>query len=284
MEQIIIAMSGRKQAGKNTIAKFIKECYAERMMRSVNLQDEYHSENVLNPFLRNVFECSFADSLKDFCVSVLGLSVESCYGSDEEKNAPTEYSWDDCSPFLAWKFGTRKVIDQKTDKLYRQFMDKRDTEFLRQMFYDKGGREFAQLELNVDLKCMGHRTGVMSGRDIMQVFGTDLIRETFGNVWAKATIRLIKKAGKPLSIITDNRFPNEIKAVLEEPKGYIIRLTRSPFGLEDIHPSEAALDDFDWSERSCFTLDNAKMTIEEQNEAVRPILHEIFEIDIRSCL
>ena len=71
---------------------------------------------------------------------------------------------------------------------------------------------------------------------------------------------------------------------MEEPKGYVIRLTRSPFGLDDIHPSEAALDDFDWNEERCFTLNNADMTLEEQKEAVGPILNEILGFGtIRSC-
>ena len=109
----------------------------------------------------------------------------------------------------------------------------------------------------------------------MQLIGTELIRETFGNVWAKATIRRIKKSGKPLSLITDNRFPNEIEAVLDEPNGYVIRLTRSPFGIDDRHPSESSLDDYDWNRDRCFVLDNAKMSIEEQNEAIVPILKDI---------
>jgi len=112
----------------------------------------------------------------------------------------------------------------------------------------------------------------MTGREVMQIFGTECVREIFGNVWADATLRSIKKNGRYLSIITDNRFPNEIEAVLSEPNGYIIRLTRSPFGAEDFHSSESSLDNFNWQRNKCYVLDNSKMTIAQQNEAVLPIL------------
>ena len=209
-------------------------------------------------------ECSFADNLKDFLIDTLGLRREQCYGNDDDKNSPTEYSWDNTSPFLAWKFGTRELKPYRSEESYPPLRSDLSTEDLRHCYYGRGYQK------------LGRRTGPMTGRDIMQIFGTDLIRETFGNVWAKATIRRIKKAGKPLSVITDNRFPNEIEAVLAEPRGYIIRLTRSPFGNHGIHPSEAALDNFNWTREKCFVLDNAQMTLDEQNEAVISILKQIF--------
>ena len=57
MHNIIIAISGRKGAGKNTLGSFIKKLYC----------DEYKCN------LDSVFECSFADTLKEFCINVLGL-------------------------------------------------------------------------------------------------------------------------------------------------------------------------------------------------------------------
>lgn len=259
-EQIIIAMSGRKCAGKNTIGDFICKWYA-------NLEAPVFPAQALAD---RTLQCSFADNLKDFLIDTLGLRREQCYGTDNEKNSPTEYLWENASPFLAWKFGSREIhrYGRESTEVKHYSDSHLGSEELRRIYYSSNGGTGPA----------GYRRGPMSGRDIMQIFGTDLIRETFGNVWAKATIRRIKKAGKPFSVITDNRFPNEIDAVLDEPRGYIIRLTRSPFGNKDIHPSEAALDKFDWNQERCFVLDNSQMTLEQQNEAVLPILHQILGV------
>jgi hypothetical protein len=280
MDQIIIAMSGRKQAGKNTLGQFIKQYYAEQQasFQLSNLTQgrdagyislEQHQEKA-DELL--TFECSFADALKDFCIDVLGLPYEACYGTEEEKNAPTQYEWDDVPRFIAWKFAddlARKLVAQgKTqDELMDEFYNMR----LSQVAVAKG----MELPNKLQRSYPCYMDGPMTGRDIMQVFGTDLVRQTFGNVWAKATIRRIKKIGKPFSVITDNRFPDEVETVLTESKGFVIRLTRSPFGLNDVHSSESALDDFDWNRERCFILNNAEMTIEEQNEAIKPVLSEI---------
>lgn len=245
---IIIAISGRKLAGKNTIAKFIDKYCQEKF-------------NCL-PAL----ECSFADALKEFCIDVLGLKYEQCYGTNEEKNTPTEYSWENVEPYLRWKFGSRQFL--LYDKaIYDESIQNAES------YYAAVSDYYADLQ-PVDLKF-----GYMSGRDVMQIFGTDLIRETFGNVWASATIRKIKKHNKFLSLITDNRFPNEVEKVLAEPQGHIIRLTRSPYGTSDLHPSESSLDGFNWNRDRCFVVDNANLTINDQNELVKPIIDSIFYND-----
>ena len=94
--QIIIALSGRKNSGKNTIANFIKQYYATNKAarefpdprdtwRIAERSEEIEREDVL--------ECSFADNLKEFCIDTLGLSYKQCYGTDDEKNSPTQYNW-----------------------------------------------------------------------------------------------------------------------------------------------------------------------------------------------
>lgn len=236
-EKIIIALSGRKGAGKNTIANAIREFFSDYP----------------------VGEFSFADTLKDFCIETLGLRHEQCYGSDEEKNSPTQYLWENVKDdFLRWKFADCKwakigVVENACLHLERKgFWN----------FYRDGHAPLL-------------KNGAMTGREIMQLFGTELVRETFGNVWADATIRRINKSKYEVAIITDNRFPNEIESVLSQSYGFIIRLTRSPYGLEDQHPSEKSLDGYNWKKDRCFVIDNAKMSIDEQNVAIKPILEDI---------
>lgn len=219
-EPIIIALSGKKGGGKNTLSSFIAGYYKYQM--------GFAYQNA------PCQELAFADGIKDFCIDILGLKLSQCYGSDDDKNALTQYKWDDTP---------KGLVLVKT------------------------------CAIGYGSTC---HTGYMTGREVMQVFGTECVRAWFGNVWAEATIRKIQKLSLGLAIITDNRFLNEVEIILGQPNGYIIRLTRSPFTGSDLHSSETDLDCFDWNRPNCFVLDNAQMTKNEQNEAVISILQKIF--------
>lgn len=72
----ILAFSGRKQSGKSTSAEYVeslyKECYPQASCKIYN----------------------FADPLKkDICMNILGMTYNQCYGSDIEKNTPTDLFW-----------------------------------------------------------------------------------------------------------------------------------------------------------------------------------------------
>lgn len=238
-KQIIIALSGRKNAGKNTAALGIKNYFDN--------DDEF-------------FECSFADDLKEFCINVLGLRREQCYGSEEEKNSPTKYMWENVPEYLQWIFSDNEGPRRMVREGY-------DINHIISKFYICGGWREGEKA----------KTGPITGREIMQLFGTNLIRNTFGNVWAEATVRRIKRNGKLLSLISDLRFFNEIEVMLKEPHGYIIRLTRSPFGTKDVHPSESELDGYYWNRDRCIVFDNSKMSVEEQNIAIQPVIEKIIK-------
>jgi hypothetical protein len=58
------------------------------------------------------------------------------------------------------------------------------------------------------------KTGYMTGREIMQVFGTELIRESFSDtVWLDAARRAANESGVDFFILTDLRFENEAQAI-----------------------------------------------------------------------
>jgi hypothetical protein len=196
---------------------------------------------------------------------VLGLTYKQCYGTDEEKNTLTKYRWEDVDVFYRWKFGDRGFVIQHTGDIFK--VSEHGLLNLR----DKFNYYYYQMNCTP----LNLKSGNMTAREVMQIFGTDLIRETFGNIWAEATIRTIKSEGRKLSLITDNRFRNETNTVLQEPCGYVIRLTRNPYGNKDVHQSELDLDKFDWDRTRCFLLDNAKLSKEEQIEKIIPTLEEI---------
>ena len=206
-DPVIIAISGRKNAGKNTMATFIDE-YCNDKNSDVQLN---HRGALM------VREFSFADDLKGFCVNTLCLTRDQCFGSDADKMVITKYRWELVSPFLRWKFGSREMVDNGgsivdnfdydhysdlLDTLFPTYTNnERETEILRLFFYESIHK----------LSPINLRSGFMTGRDIMQIFGTELIRETFGNVWADATIRRIKKADCDIDVIKELRAKSFMK-------------------------------------------------------------------------
>jgi hypothetical protein len=73
MRSKIIGVSGKKQAGKNTMCDALY--------------------NYLGPESCRIY--SFADALKKkVCIEVMGLTHAQCYGNDEQKNSLTNYKWE----------------------------------------------------------------------------------------------------------------------------------------------------------------------------------------------
>lgn len=104
----------------------------------------------------------------------------------------------------------------------------------------------------------------ISGRKLMQIFGTDICRSIYKGVWVNACLNKIKEDNPDLAIITDVRFPDELNAI-KEAGGKTIKFTRAPFADVDTHESETALDNVPFTEYDC-VMDNKDSTIQQQNE------------------
>jgi hypothetical protein len=91
--------------------------------------------------------------------------------------------------------------------------------------------------------------GFMTSRELLQYFGTNVMRKMHKDVWVEHTVNKIKREQTELAIIADVRFPNEVEAILSAG-GEVIKLQRAP--LKDNHESETALDEgnFDQSKFS----------------------------------
>ncbi len=113
------------------------------------------------------------------------------------------------------------------------------------------------------------KSGPMSGRELMQVFGTDIVRKMYEKAWAKATIKRIQKENPLLAVITDCRFPCEVDEVQNTGHGKVIRFLRNPH--EDNHSSETALDNYTSSLYN-HVIDNRNLNIEQTCEELRKIL------------
>ncbi len=239
-KKIIIVISGKKGAGKNTLAnQIIAELLNRRLSLGVRVNDQgllvtpinlptvgdkvtawngkLGFERVIDTTPPNVSSIvsgagirvlSFAETLKEFCISVLGLRPEQCWGTDEQKNTPTHIRWESLPLGIRWKYAKKSLWPGT---------------WLRR--------------------------GLMTGREVMQVFGTDVVRQMYSDAWARSTYSCAVRIPEPVVIIPDGRFPNEIigdNTDLSSPEWDVtvkkIRSLRNPFN--DKHVSETALDNF----------------------------------------
>lgn len=180
----------------------------------------------LDPYIKLY---SFADDLKQFCINVLGLKWEQCYGSNDDKDSLTHFKWEDMPGII--------------------------------IPYD--------IEKEIHDSLMGltlHNPGFMTAREVMQYFGTDIIRKMYSPAWAKSTLKRINEEQPLLALITDGRFDDEIDEV-RTCGGKCIKLLRNPF--HDAHKSEAINicdSKFD------YIMDNSQMTLDQQNDELVKIL------------
>jgi len=107
---MIICFFGAKQSGKSTavsylLSRYLQQAYAIGVgdCRIMDNSDIVYQDNLYNKqlvvkhkdfkytrFYKGVIApYAFADPLKEFCINVLGLTEEQCYGEDEDKNSLT---------------------------------------------------------------------------------------------------------------------------------------------------------------------------------------------------
>jgi len=105
----------------------------------------------------------------------------------------------------------------------------------------------------------------MTARQVMQVFGTDVMRDFFSDtIWVDGALAM--KDNKFIAFIADVRFESEVHSLMSLPNSYMIRLDRQV--ADDCHSSETALDDFDFTQFGdrVLHIDNQDMTIHEKNK------------------
>lgn len=232
----ILAFSGKKGSGKNTLCNFLHgyqlksfgiidyfeitdegELVIETLVRDEQGKEKkgkglvditrtdiefamWAMDNVW-PFVKHY---AFATALKEILIGFFDIPKDMVYGTDEQKDQFTQYKWE-----------------------------------------------------NMPVKVKG-KSGFMTGREFMQYFGTDICREMYSDVWTNRTIKDIIQEESKFSVISDARFENEVKAV-QNAGGKVIRLTRTTKG-KDIHKSELALDNYTEFDA---VIDNQNMSIEE---------------------
>ena len=240
----IIAFSGKKQSGKNTLCNFLHGYQLKsfgliesfdltstgELIITTNIKEEngrvtkgqgaldvtridiefaiWAMDNIW-PFAKHY---AFATALKELAIGLFDMNRDLVYGTDEQKNRLTQYKWED-----------------------------------------------------MPVKVKG-KSGFMTGREFIQYFGTELCRKIYPNIWTDRTMKDIQAEDSNLAIISDARFANEVEAV-QAAGGKVIRLTRS-IG-EDHHESELALDDYKGFDA---VIDTQNLNIEESCQELIKII------------
>jgi hypothetical protein len=282
---MILGFSGRKQAGKNTVANIFHGIVLEQQglildwkvnkngklivkTKDSNQQEgwgEFAIDRKDPDFVEyahynmwpHVKLYSFADELKYLCVELFDIPQECVYGTDKQKNQVQEH--------LLWE--NMPGVMTPTEWSMRQGgVEKSTVHFL----VNAAGYTQHPEQFNIQL-----REGPMTAREFMQFLGTDVMRKMYEPVWVKSCINKIQQEQSGLAIIADVRFPNEAKAI-EDAGGLVVRLTRQLF--DDNHSSELALDDYPFK----YMIENQDINIEQLVDKVKDFYEQIQHPFIRS--
>lgn len=110
-------------------------------------------------------------------------------------------------------------------------------------------------------------------RQLLQMFGTDIVRNIWPDAWLNAWLNRLPPLTGPQRVrwvlVGDVRFQNEVD-IIQAMGGKVIRLTRDPYP-EDTHTSEVDLDLADPTINAVefdAVVDNRELTIDQTNKKV----------------
>jgi hypothetical protein len=246
---MIIGISGKIGSGKDTIGKIIQYLIFNSSVISINhwLQHDqiYHSHQSGWKIKK------FADSLKDIVCLLIGCTREQLEDREFKEKELGEEWW------------------------YQEYIHKFSGKYVKIPY----GNKIPEDVYNDDSKGAFIK---LTPRLFMQLIGTEVAKEIHPSVWVNNLMKDYKQIGMmadeikgiyklyPNWIITDLRFPNELKAI-KDRGGISIRVNRhnhpNDINPNTEHPSETALDDAEFD----YTIIN-NGTIEDLIEKVKVVL------------
>jgi hypothetical protein len=156
---------------------------------------------------------ALAKPLKTFCKDVLRLTDEQLSGTNEQKNSLTKYKWDNMPMEIRERYSLEEECPSDGH-------------------LPDGPR--------VNGTRRTPRSGYMTAREVIQTFGTDIIRNYYDDdTWANCVFD--RTYDTDVVIVTDCRFSNE-KAAADRNDAITILITRDT-GFTDTHSTEHGLSD-----------------------------------------
>ena len=203
----ILGFAGKKQSGKNTCCNFLQ------MLK-------FHEYGV----------CKNASLNEQGQILVSDLFGEKVSGSDW---IPLTEEYVDISQLLE-SFHPCKIY-AFADVLKEFAVDVLGLEY--NQVYGTNEEKNSPTHLLWENMPTGNNKGPMTGREVLQYFGSDICRKMYENIWFDACIRRIRKDNPELALISDVRFSNEIAGVQKEG-GIVFGLPRDIVNGKDTHSSE----------------------------------------------
>lgn len=244
---MIIGLSGHKQVGKDTIAAIIRLLIAidkkpTAFYGTKQLPIESYPQ-VVEGIKNNGESISgwqrklFADKLKDIVCILIGCTREQLEDNDF-KERPLVEEW------RRWAVANIDMIGSTLNP----------TGVVSPFFSSKKEAEEWN-KYSPDLKICSN---ILTPRLLLQLIGTDCGRNLIHpNIWVNALMSEYKKSDwtggltegiYPNWIVTDIRFPNEVKAI-KDRGGLIFRIESNRIQSTDLHESETALNNYtEWDD------------------------------------
>lgn len=122
-----------------------------------------------------------------------------------------------------------------------------------------------------DMPTKTKKTGFMTVREVLEYFGTEIVRKMYNRAWAKASVKSIVDSGTLVGVNDDTRFIDEVEEI-QAVGGKVIYLTLvTEEAAKNTHKSNTELDNYP-REKFDAVLDNANMTMIETFEKLLEIL------------
>lgn len=250
MSTKILAFSGKKQAGKDSLASFLVTNRENLFCtRPGPFTTDCHVEVDVKVY-------SLAYKAKKFMVDCLGLTEQQAWGPDTEKNTLTPVLWENLPHY---------------HNLYEEWRQ----DYLRSHPHPIPGMTYCVEDREDFQTCV--KKGRMTAREVMEQFMEGVMRKMYSPSVKEPCLKQIAQERPFLALIIDLRRQEEFEAI-EAAGGRVIRLTRTiPSAAANRHISNTDLDQdrFDWEaacERGHAVIDNHDMTVEQSQEALLRVL------------
>jgi len=231
---MIIGLSGKKQSGKDTVAKIIQYLIHDYNYPGVPItierylagKKDYYESSYVGDLDYDIERRSgwqtkqFAGKLKQIVALLIGCTVEQLEDNQFKESSLTK-EWNVKHLYR----GNRVVLTMDEENLYPHIpLDPITPRKLLQLMGTDCGRDI--LHPNIWINAL------MADYTPQRIVASDSIED-------------ISKNPYPNWIITDVRFPNEVKAI-EDRGGIILRINRPGLKSTDNHESETALDNYNF--------------------------------------
>ena len=187
---------------------------------------------------------------------LLGLSGYKQSGKSTLAQAIVDHAWERCARTYSFADTLKQMAQQLFGLTHAQcYGTEADKNTLTKVAW-------SSLPIMIPLEFRAHSQFLLA-RELLQLFGSDIVRRMNSEVWVDATLTRIGEDRPDLAVIVDVRFPNEVQGI-QRYGGKVIRLLRHSCMLAP-YASEHALDGYSGFDA---ILDNREMGLDEQCETV----------------